>query len=437
MTDIRLDTEWHDGEGIRGAELSSTFASLKIEIQGELVTRVHDRRAKTVRDSVYLPLYPLAEWLVSNWWFLGHECENPVKSTNADFRRRHALNASTEGYVYPGLRIVSSGTRTQIVWGGDDSTWTGVSFLRSGQAAVDRDEFLSVGEDFVDKVVRRLLAFGIRDTFLQREWAAIQSTDDEESAFCETAAGLGWDPYELDEMRQKQVLMISEELGNLLEEAVPVLSPSKPVIEATAITAAIEAAQINGLQFESLKPLIANPSQHGGFPWDAGYALARDVRRGLDLDGQPMSDLEALAEALNEDVAAIGQAMQPLSNLTDLRLIDGVVTTDAQGIVSFGVRKAGEHGRRFHFCRALAEIISSHGQALITKGHTERQQRNRAFAAEFLAPSSSLRQRISHSVVDSDEVDELAEEFAVSPQVIVHQIKNHRIARVSEEAMAY
>ena len=55
---------------------------------------------------------------------------------------------------------------------------------------------------------------------------------------------------------------------------------------------------------------------------------------------------------------------------------------------------------------------------------------NRAFAAEFLAPSSALRSRLARPVVDGDDMDELAAEFGVSSLVIEHQVRNHRIARV-------
>ena len=55
---------------------------------------------------------------------------------------------------------------------------------------------------------------------------------------------------------------------------------------------------------------------------------------------------------------------------------------------------------------------------------------HRAFAAEFLAPSASLRAKIAHSVVDDEQVDELAEEFGVYAQVILHEIENHGIAEL-------
>ena len=433
MPEVRFDFDWHDGEGIEGAELSATFASLRIDIRNQPVTRVFDSRARTVRDSVYVPLYPLAEWLVANWWFLSYEFENPTKKGTLDFSRRHALGTNTDGYAFPDLVVVSSGTRTRFDWGSSaPPPWTRVEFLDWGQASVDTEEFREVSTDLIDRVIRRLVAFDIHDTFLQEEWAAIRGADDEESSFCETAAGLGWDPYELDDSKRNQVLMLADELGQLRGEAVPVMDASAPLEESSAIASALKAAKLNGLQLLNLRPLIENKGVPVDYPWEAGYEFARQARRGLGLDGQPIRTLELLASALGEDVKSLEQVTRPIASLDRVRLVDGVVTGGDGGSVSFGLRRTGEHGRRFLFCRALAEAISSDGDALITRGHTERQQRNRAFAAEFLAPSSSLRERISAVVVDGEEVDDLAEEFGVSTRVVLHQIDNHKIAQVAE-----
>ena len=67
---------------------------------------------------------------------------------------------------------------------------------------------------------------------------------------------------------------------------------------------------------------------------------------------------------------------------------------------------------------------------LVTTSKSERQQRNRAFAAELLAPSALLRERITHATVADNEVDALAQEFHVSSLVIEHQIENHELARL-------
>ena len=431
MAEVGFDTEWLNGGGIRGAELSATLASLHIDVQGKPVTRVFDQRARTVRDFVDVPLYPLAEWLATNWWFLTYESGNAARNGDPGFGQRHVLGANTEGYAFPNLVIVPSGSHTSLNWGGGPSRWTRIEFLDRGQEFVDREQFRQACADLIDRVIRRLAAFGISDTFLQEEWEAIQATDDEELSFCETAAGLGWDPYDMDESRQNQVLQLADELGHLRVEAVSVLDSADPLKECLAIRSALEAARPNGLQLRSLRPLMEHKRPPAGYPWQVGYDLAQQVRRHLDLDGKPIPTMNSLAKALDEDIKVLNQAVKPVASLNMAPLVDGVVTGGEHDAISFGLQQKGKYGQRFLFCRALAETISSDGDALITRGHTERQRCNRAFAAEFLAPAHSLRERISRTVMDGEEVEYLAEEFGVSTQVIVHQVENHRIAQIA------
>lgn len=432
MTDeVSFDTEWQDGDGIAGAELAATFASLRIRVHDDVVTRLLDERAKTVRDFAYVPLYPLAEWLVANWWFLAYEFDNPDKDADPDFARRHALRTNTDGYAFPDLVVVPSGGRTHVSWGGEPSPWTKIDFLARGQASVSGNAFREACADFIDGVGRRLLAFGIHDTFLQDEWAAIRGADEDEVSFCQTAAGLGWDPYELDDQERQQVSEVADKLGPLRGEAVPVLDTSNPLKECSTIISSLEAARATSLELGHLGALIRRTGASQGPPWDRGYDLARQARDHLGLDGGPIPTMESLAGALDVDHGALQRATRPLPTLEGLRLVDGVVSGEDAN-VSFGLRARGEHGRRFLFCRALAEAMTSDGDALITQGRTERQRSNRAFAAEFLAPSSGLRERVSHPVVGDDEVGELAEEFGVSTMVIKHQLENQGIARVAE-----
>ena len=218
----------------------------------------------------------------------------------------------------------------------------------------------------------QLAAFGISDTFLQEEWEAIQATDDEELSFCETAAGLGWDPYDMDESRQDQVLQLADELGHLRVEAVSVLDSADPLKECLAIRSALEAARPNGLQLRSLRPLMEHKRPPAGYPWQVGYDLAQQVRRHLDLDGKPIPTMNSLAKALDEDIKVLNQAVKPVASLNMAPLVDGVVTGGEHDAISFGLQQKGKYGQRFLFCRALAETISSDGDALITRGHTER-----------------------------------------------------------------
>ena len=160
--------------------------------------------------------------------------------------------------------------------------------------------------------------------------------------------------------------------------------------------------------------------------------MARQLRQDLELGDGPIPTLKGLAEAIGEDAVLLRKATRPVGCLAATPMVDGVVTRNANENPAFAFRRHGEAGRRFHFCRALAEVwISPGSDALLTRAYSESQQRNRAFAAEFLAPSSGLRRRLSEPVVDSEDIDGMAVEFGVSSQVVEHQIANHRIARIS------
>lgn len=205
--------------------------------------------------------------------------------------------------------------------------------------------------------------------------------------------------------------------------------------DCSAILEAIDAAKPNALDLpdslshpNAIFELMETAVPFSQRPWKAGYELARYTRSHLGLNGEPISDTAALASVLNQDFDALERATAPVEPLRRLDLVEGVVTSGPSGGVSFGLTEKRDVGRRFLFCRALADAMSFQGDALITRGNTERQQRNRAFAAEFLAPSSSLKKRISHAVLDSEQVDDLAEEFGVSTRVITHQVENHEIA---------
>lgn len=139
--------------------------------------------------------------------------------------------------------------------------------------------------------------------------------------------------------------------------------------------------------------------------------------------------MRTLGEALGE--TAIDAATTRVAvDGGDAILVDGLVTCGDNDRPAFAFRQRGEGSRRFHFCRGLAEVLWRPGtNALLTRAHTERQQRSRAFAAEFLAPSAGLRPRVAHTSLD-DDIDQLATEFGVSSMVIEHQLDNHKIGRL-------
>lgn len=434
MPVLEFDVDWVDAEGVRGLELAATWAALRIRVGDSIITDVFDTRAKTVRDFVHVPLYPLAEWLAENWWFLGHEFENPDKRGDAGFHRRHALATGREGYAFPNLEIVSCGAYTRLAWKRESPPWTSVTFLQQGEIWVDSSQFLATCTGLVDRVIRRLDALGVEETFLQQEWAAVQAADQEEAEFCRMVAGLGWDPYATDEGRREFLFLLAEKLGDVLAEAVPAMGPPADYEDWRDLASTLsEAKQFNRLPLRRLRSFAGHTmpdTRTGPYPWDVGYDAARRLRRNLDLGSEPLTTIEEMAQALEEDAEAVDRVTKRQAALCWPTLVQAVIVQDDEG-PAFAFRRLGEDARRFHFSRALAEVLMSPGSdTLLTKAHSERQKRNRAFAAEFLAPSQGLKQRVRRHIVDSDDMNEMAAEFGVSSLLIEHQLRNHRIADV-------
>ena len=431
MSALRFDIQWLDGTGIEGPELAATFASLRISTDDAVLTHVDDQRAQTLRDVVHVPVYPMAEWLVSNWWFLAYEPEHFLNRSSPGFAHRHWLVSSSEGYAYPDVRLSSAGGLTHLEWKRRAPEWSRIEYRNSGSTTLDRGHFVTDCTDFIDRVTRRLLACGISSSFLQSEWDIIQKTQDDERDFCATAATLGRDPYDLNEHEERLVLDVGKQLGDMRLEALPALDPAAPLAGCTAIMEAMEASRSNGLRLTDGLLGASHVPLHTYPPWQQGYELARHTRRALGLNGEALANDSDLAAAIGHRPAALSRVIRPVEPLAALRLIDGVVSPQSPGTVSFGLRATGRTSRRFLFCRALAEALTTDAAAVLTKARTERQQRNRAFAAEFLAPSASLSERIAGSYIDEDHVTDLAEEFGVSSYVIEHQVQNHRIAQVA------
>jgi hypothetical protein len=116
----------------------------------------------------------------------------------------------------------------------------------------------------------------------------------------------------------------------------------------------------------------------------------------------------------------------------DLLTVDGLVVLDREERPGFAVKATADGARRFTFCRELFEYLATPGAApaIVTRGATHRQRRNRAFAAELLLPSAALRDRFPDGRATLEEANRVADEFAVSWAVLNHQLENHRIAEV-------
>lgn len=437
MSEVDLSFDWLDATGVEGPELHATWAQFALRVDGTSVTRVLDEKSKTTRDHVELPLYPLAEWLATHWWVLFHEVDTPRKLGDRAFAMRHSLRDAREGYALPPLSILTQGETVRLAWEQEKLTHHRIEFLTRGQTEVPTPFLRAVLSDFIQAVVRRLQELSIQDTLLEEEWAAIESVDPEEMEFCAVAAALGHDPYALEDSQRQEIATIGDGIpASLRFDFFSVADVGHLGDESKAVLDALEVGRSNPADLQEIKDLrselLASAAvQQPGPPWKTGYAVARAVRKQLKLDSQPLPSLAAISTALRTSSSELTKAIQQAPTPTPL--FDALVALNDKGSPGFVVTSRRDEAWRFHLCRGFFEYLTNPtlDAALLTEARCDRQARNRAFAAEFLAPAEGLGTRVSGRTVTNDEVDELAHEFGVSPWVIAHQIENHEIARVA------
>ena len=420
MLDFRFQFEWEHSPRVRAPELDATWARLEIYARDEPITKVEAKRSQSVRTGIYVPLYPIAEWIVANWWFLWDEWRTDGRDS------RHSLLAAREGFVLPDVSFRPTETKMEVVWHAAASgPSAGILFLSSGSSVLAKS---SVREEFrrlVDAVIERLNTRQLEGSYLVQAWQAIQDAerDPDQRAFCERAARLGCDPFDVQDSIATQI----QHIGVLLPEAVvedfcDAISLAQMVSGAEAVKAFFDSASAvtseegkwrefqNGLGWEGT-----------GIPWRDGYNEARALRSRLGLAGAITADLNSV---LNRELGLF-----EIKELAVPSRIDAISAPTQTGAPLFGYRShLREESRRFILCRALSDLLASGQPSLVTRSGSEHQQRNRAFAAEFLAPAESIRERIGGGRVGEEDIEELAQEFEVSDLVVRHQIQNHNLA---------
>lgn len=430
MSDLDFDFEWADPLGARGDELKATWARLRVLVKGEPVTRVLAEGSRTVREHVNLPLYPLAEWLATHWWALCYEWSTPGMD-RPDFRSRHSLVAAREGYSLPPLNIQSQGEVIRLDWEAERLPHHHVEFLGRGHAYVSLTAFQQAVSDFLETVVARLDELGVGSTLLAEEWAAVIDMDPEEREFCRSAAALGLDPFAIDESVRDRILEVGERVpAALRHEFFAATDPEHLGDQVAQLEQALDTLREGRIDLASFQRLRDSglDTAKTTVPWEKGYMLARKLRERLNVGNEALKDFKALGHAFQTNPSELERAV--LITPADHPFFDALVDVDDKGSPAFMVAPRWPEARRFHFCRALFEFLSAEngGALLVTRTASDRQKRNRAFAAEFLAPSQALKAAVARPSVSEEQIDDLASHFGVSPLVIRHQLENHAIA---------
>ncbi|WP_327033138.1 hypothetical protein [Micromonospora ureilytica] len=435
MTDsprFRIEWEWEAAPSMRSAELRSTFARLKIHIDDECLTLVEDRESGSSRRAIACSLYPLAEWVAYNWWFLQTD-SRPASSLvalrsgrelspNEQRRwRRHALRDAGDGFLWPNLFIVPIGASTTLLWRSDKAASKArpIRFLTQGEVSVDSAEVQQVFGNLIEAVIERLVDCGIESSRLSEEWSAIQSADPEEKEYCRAAARLGLDPYSEAAKYEDAILRASTELEQgLLNEFLSVANPDKILDDLDWIARARQEMASLSSPNTTLADLrgdvlASRRGVHPMAPWEQGYSDARALRETIGINPTERFTFDGylsrrIVDAPDRSLHAIGGGRSLTSS------------------VVLGRRQL-EDSERFTLARAFWNLLHRPDeQFLITPAHSARQKTERAFAAELLAPAEGVAQLIGNdpSDIGVDELESAERHFGVSSLIIQYQIDN-------------
>ena len=406
-----------------------TWCALKIRIGDRFVTQVFDKTTRLPRTALYVPAFPIAEWIATNWWFLWSEGQRT--SDPWEWRRRHCLRAADSALLIPSLTLFNDGKSQRAKWDSDPDgslPHMPAEFVSSGDEVLDIAQSRRALIEFVDDTLGRVRNLDDpRVSDLRSLWKAIRSADKEEEDFCTLSGRLGVDPYDRDEM--------TDDLASFLETEFK-------DFDSPLVTDLVDVAQPDTLRDQwqwilrtnkelSIGPYRSDPSfsfpSRSVSPPQFGYELARQSRSIADRsDEQKIDTVEKLADPILKKTFRV----EDRNHLPGNGIQSLIGQTAPSELISVGPRANHEHSRRFLTSRSLYHAITNtrSSQRLVTEANSWDQQASRAFAAELLIPQQAIRNRIYRSVADQPIIDELSNDYCVSTHVIELQLKNMKIS---------
>jgi hypothetical protein len=291
MDELFINTQWESSVH-EPLEVRVTSAMLKIALGNQIVTRNEDEWSRTIRDEVRLSAYPLALWLASSWWRLRWE-PFPMSTPSRSWWMAHALTAAGYGYLWPQMLFASDGEEMHILTvPTSPDLKVPVRYLSKGYHSIDDTVFERTIDEFVNKVIARLVASNAEHTELRNLWEEVleERADSKLSDYRRLEAMLGFDPDECPENLILRFEKLSSQVGaTVVAEIAPVCASADPGSTLEKILTFTNSDGLNGridLSFptSSLMGDTAVPA------WQRGRDLARKVRGSLGLNGTPLTD---------------------------------------------------------------------------------------------------------------------------------------------------
>ena len=425
MPSIAFSYDWLTTGG-DPVPLRETVAQFKLQVYDASLTRNEDVWSKTVRDSVLLSVYPLAEWFAASWWRLNFEpLPQHGSPPSIDWRMAHEIGAANHGYVWPQVLLASDSEAIQV-WTipSNSNSKQSVRYLTElgGPRNVPLVDFQNAVDEFIGGVLGRLRAVGQAGTDLASLWSLVleDRADPEQAQVRRIEAQMGFDPEECPDAVLTQALALESCMGSAaLSELAPVYGRRG---EGTALAEISELASSDGLLG---KPEVERGTfqfaQAAVPPWQRAVDAASKLRKHLGDIAQPISDSK-LYGLLGLSATTVAEWVPPARYPAGL-----AIPEDGQRL-KFVPRKRHPIAKRFEFARFLADYLCRDGATrewlTSTDLATSRQKFQRAFAAEFLCPISSVIGFLGKDFTEPA-IEDAASHYGVSEQTVESLLANN------------
>ncbi len=416
--------EWLPGDDGDAAE-QSTLAALAINVGESCATEVEDIFAKTVRFSARLSARCLAEWFAINWWRLLWE----PKAYNYSWRTSHKIGNAGKGYVWPDLAFASD-WQSVMVSSCPTKRWEAepIRYLNRFDIPVPLGDFERGVDNFIEGTIARLSSIGKGQSDLSALWDEVsrERRHPEVSEWRSLEACMGYDPDEgpydiLNGLRKLKdaygASAVQEMAATSKERAISHLSDLWDAAQESDVTIYVPGC-------DNIRQKLTTESNPLGPPWRRATQAARVAREiwGLEppIHTDKLCDLFHITEK---------QLSESLPN-NQKSLIAGVRDQDISDAFRIVWNSNRPTTRRFALARLAADhIVTPDRERLLpgTRSATHRQKFQRAFAQELLCPVDVLTEHLDTEILSSDDIDDAAQHFGVSPHTVQMVLVNKGI----------
>ncbi len=415
MSRFSIDFQWLARE-YGDAVARSTLAEITITANGWKATEIEDFLAKTVRPAVRVSAFALAQWFASNWWRLLWE---PERKNMMSWNMSHKVGAAGEGYLWPDLTFISDGEAVQICSiPTHPLSKQPIRYLNSFDVSIPANEFENGMHSFIEAVTRRLSDTKTQAVELETLWkeVLIERYDPKLASWRKLEAIMGYDPDEAPDQIIEALQSAASEYGSSAVEEMAAESMENAVADIETLWGESRkgAFPIDVPGFDHLKKQISR-IRSSLLPWERATEVARIVRRGWSLRPGPVPT-STLAEVLSFK-------QDSLENTIDIQgpMNAGFRNGDPNSFSVF-LRGTIPASRRFALLRLVGDHLTApRDDKLLPAARyakTQRQKFQRAFAQEFLCPSSDLVGYLNSAEPSDEDIEDAAHYFDVSALMV-------------------